>query len=179
MAASSVFCDQDVPDFVIKDCGVENAGIIAVGLVDPSENPSKANLESKAYWTGRIAASPQNFFLIQPTRGEYPGGVPTEEEGFGTEVSRVTGADHSVTFEFEGLLNNHDFVEAVNRKSWKMVYFTNAGYFYYEAIPATLYITIDNKRSIKTAAFWKGVSKWADYSNPIIGTTPSALLDAN
>jgi len=177
--ASSVFCDVDVPDWVVKDCGVENAGIIAVGLIDPSESPSKANLESKAYWTGRIAASPQNFFLVQPTRGEYPGGTPTEEDGFGTEVSRVTGADHSVTFEVEGLKDNRDFWEAANRKSWKTVYFTNAGYFYYVTTPATLYGTIDNKRSIKTAAFWKVVTKWQSYDNPIIGTTPSALLDAN
>lgn len=176
--ATDAFCSVDTQDWVIKGCGIEKAGIIAVGIIDIDENPSRANLESLAYWTGRLAASPQNFYLVQPTRGEYPGGTPTEEEGFGTDATQITGADHTVNFEAPGLIDNSVFWEFVNRKRWKVAFFTNAGFIYYETNPVTIYATIMNAKSPKASAFWKVVAKWQDYSNPQIYNTPSGLLTA-
>src|SRR5688572_25544813 len=112
---ADIFCSTDVEDYVPQQCGIERAGIIAVGLLDPSEEHSHANLESASWWTTEIATSPATVWLINPTRGEYNGGTPTEEDGFGTESTQVTGADHEAVVEFEGLKDNRDFVEALNR----------------------------------------------------------------
>lgn len=173
---ASAFCSIDVPDWVIKECDIERAGIIALGLIDVDENPSKANLESKSYWAGRIGASPQNFFLVQPTRGEYNGGTAVKEDGFGKVVSQTTGADHAFSVEVEGLYDNRDFWEGVNRKKWKVVLFTAADLFFYISAPANVYGTPSNQKSIKAGAFWKVTGDWTDMSNPIVGNTPSSLL---
>lgn len=174
--ALSVFCSIDVPDWVIKECGIERAAIIALGLIDPDEDPSGTNLQSVSYWTGRINASPQNFFLVQPTRGEYTGGAAVEGEGFGKEVTRVEGADHSAAVEVEGLYDNRDFWEGVNRKPWKVVLFTAGDLEYYIQQPVSVYATIMNPKSPKNGAFWKVALKWQDISNPIILNTPTGLL---
>lgn len=173
---ASVFCSIDVPHWVIKECGVERAGIIALGLIDVDEAPTSLNLESKAYWTGRIGASPQQFFLVQPTRGEYPGGTPTEEEGFGMESVQITGADHTSTLETEGLYDNWAFWEGVNRKKWKTVFFTAADLMYYNDQPATVYGKVSNQKSVKGGAFWTILIKWQALSNPRVLNTPSGLL---
>lgn len=174
--ADSVFCSIEVPDWVIKECGLEKAAVIALGLIDPDENPSAANLESKSYWTGRMAASPTNFFLIQPTRGEYPGGTPTEGEGFGRQSTRVEGADHNASVEVEGLYTNWAFWEAANLKPWKTVLFTNGDLMYYNDQPASVYGTIMNPKSPKNGAFWKIAIKWQNISNPRVLNTPATLL---
>lgn len=172
---ADVFCSIDVPDWVIKQCGIERAGLIALLIIDIDESPTRANLESAAFLNGRIAASPQNYFLVQPGRGEYTGGTPTEEEGFGTEATQLTGADHAATYEVEGIKDNRDFWEGINRKKWKIGLFTNGGFIYYETNPVTIYAKINNPKGIKNGAFWSVSLKWQDYSNPIICNAPTIL----
>src|SRR5690606_11386770 len=126
--ADNTFCDSDVPDYVARECGTDFAGIVGIGLIATSEDPTDEELEDEATWADD---SPQLYFVIQNTRGEYPGGTPTEEEGFGLESTRVTGADHAATVEVEGLIENRDFWEGANRRKWKVVFVTAAGLMLY------------------------------------------------
>lgn len=172
------FCSIDVPTYVQKECGVERAGIVAVALLDMDQNPSNANLGTASWWNTVLASSPSVALRILQTRGEYNGGTPTEEEGFGREVTQVTGADHEAAVEVEGLLSNRDFWEAVNRKKWKLVMCTNADLLYYIDSPVTVYATIKNQRNIKGNAFWGISFKWQDeIANPIVVEAPVGIFE--
>ncbi len=173
---ADAFCEVEVPEYVPKECGIERAGIIAVAIIAKNEGFNNNDLETLNWWNNKLDDSPALWFLIQQTRGEYPGGTPTEEEGFGTESTQVTGADHAVPLEVEGLKDNRDFWEGVNRKKWKVVFFTNGGLMFYVSVPVTVYATPNNPKSPKAGAFWKVSFKWQDISNPVILETPTGLL---
>lgn len=172
---ADIFCSTDVDDYIPLECGIERAGIIAIGLIDTDEEPTDANLQDASFWTTKLATSPAKYWLINPTRGEYNGGTPTEEDGFGTESTQVTGADHEAVVEFEGLKDNRDFVESLNRRKFKLVMFTNGGLLYYVEVPVTVYTKITNPRSIKSGAHWAMSAKWQSYDNPKVLTTPDIL----
>jgi hypothetical protein len=170
------FCSIDVPNYVQKECGVERAGIVAIGLIDMDQNPSDANLQSPTWWNTVLASSPSAAIRILQTRGEYNGGTPTEEEGFGREATQVTGADHEAAVEVEGLKDNRDFWEGVNRKKWKVVMITNADLLYYVNAPVTVYAKIVNQRNIKGNAFWGISLKWQGYDNPRVMDAPVGIF---
>lgn len=165
---ADIFCSTDVPDYVQQDCGIERAGIVGLVLLDTDVGtPSNANLISTTYWNNLLNQSPALAFRILKTRGEYPGGTATEEEGFGLESTQITGADHEITLEVEGLLDNRDFWEGVNRRKWKAGFITNGGnYMLYEDAPITVYAKQNVPRDVKTSEFWIVSLKWQDYSNP-------------
>ncbi len=171
------FCSIDVPSYVQKECGVERAGIVAIGLLDMDQNPSNANLSSATWWNTVLNTSPSQAIRILQTRGEYNGGTPTEEEGFGREATQVTGADHEATVEVEGLLDNRNFWEGINRTKRKLVIVTNANLLYYVNAPVTIYATIKNQRSIKGNAFWGISAKWQGYDNPIVVEAPVGIFE--
>lgn len=165
----SVFCDEDVPDYVQQDCGIERAGIVAVVLIDKDvSTPSVSNLQDNAYWEGLVSTSPPDAYIILKTRGEYAPATNTEEEGFGRESVQVTGAEHEVAFEVEGLLDNRDFWEGVNRRKWKFAMITNGDLLYFVDEPVTVTARINNPRDIKTGAFWMVSAKWQSYDNPVV-----------
>lgn len=174
---ADAFCSIEIPDYVQKECGIERAGIVAIGLIDTDQNPTNDNLSSKTYWTAQLAASPPTHFKILQTRGEYPGGSPTEEDGFGRESTQVTGADHEATVEVEGLLDNRDFWEGVNRKKWKVAFVTNGDLIIYVDTPVTVYSKINNPRSIKSGAFWMVSFKWQSYDNPQVVEAPADIFE--
>lgn len=174
---SDFFCSINVPDYVQKECGIERAGIVAIALMDLDQDPSNANLSSASYWNTVLASSPTTHVKILQTRGEYNGGTPTEEEGFGREATQVTGADHEATAEVEGLLLNRNFWEAVNRKKWKLVMVTNADLLYYVDAPVTVYAKLVNQRNIKGNAFWGLSFKWQSYDNPIVVEAPVGIFE--
>lgn len=164
---ADVFCSTDVPDYVQTDCGIERAGIVAMVLIDTDVGtPSDANLTTASYWTSLTGQSPPLAYIIKKTRGEYPGGTPTEEEGFGREATRVTGADHESPIEVEGLLDNRDFWEGVNRRNWKLGIVTNGDLLLYVDNPVTVYAKMNVPRDIKTGTFWMINIKWQEFSNP-------------
>lgn len=174
---SDFFCSIDVPDYVQKECGIERAGVVAIALMDLDQNPSDANLESATYWNTVLNASPKTHIRILQTRGEYNGGTPTEEEGFGREATQVTGADHEAVVEVEGLADNRDFWEAVNRKKWLVVLVTNADLMYYVNAPVTVYAKIMNPRNIKSNAFWALSLKWQSFDNPRVLEAPAGIFE--
>ena len=171
------FCSIDVPSYVQKECGIERAGIVAIALLDLDQNPSDANLESATWWNTVLASSPSVAIRILQTRGEYNGGTPTEEEGFGRESVQTTGADHQSTVEVEGLLDNRDFWEAVNRKKWLVVLVTNADLLLYVNTPVNVYAKIMNPRNIKGNAFWSLDLKWQSFDNPRVLEAPVGIFE--
>lgn len=177
---ADVFCSTEVEDYVQKDCGIDKAGIVAVAFIDPSaydDIPTTENLEDDAWWTAMIGASPQEVFIATKTRGEYQGGTPTEEEGFGQSPTQITGANHEQPLEFEGLEENRDFVEGINRRKWRYAFVTSGGKLGYVHTPGTPYFTPKIAKATTSAAFWGGSMKWQDYSNPVFVTAPDDIFD--
>ncbi len=167
---ADVFCfDNNIPDYVAKECGMERAGIIGIALFDKSQNPTDAQLQDVAaltYWNSTQSTSPRYVHIIKSTRGEYTGGAPVEEDGFGIEDKQITDAEHTSNIEVEGLLDNWTFWETVNRRKWKVALLTNAGFLLWINRPVTVYAKINNPKNIKANAFWMIALKWADISNP-------------
>lgn len=172
---ADIFCLTDIDEYIVQECGIERAGVIALLLIDTDQDPDQSDLESASFIDTALAATPPHYWLISPTRGEYNGGTPTEEEGYGTESTQITGADHEFSLEFEGLKDNRDFVEGVNRRKFKIGMFTNAGLLLYVDVPVTIYTKIVNGRNIKSGAFWQMSGKWQSYDNPHVYTAPDVL----
>lgn len=174
----NIFCEQNTPAYTQIDCGIDQAGIVAVGFIDPSvATPTKVNLESEGWYTNLLAQSPPQLFVATKTRGEYPGGTPTEEEGFGKESTQITGATHEMTIEYEGIDENQLFTNAVNSKKWKMVAITNGGKGIYIDSPTTPYGKLVVPRGITTAAFYQMVIKWQEFVNPVVFDAPDNIFD--
>ena len=174
----NIFCEQNQSDYVQMDCGIDQAGIVAVGFIDTDvATPTKVNLESEGWYTNLLNQSPPQLYVATKTRGEYPGGTPTEEDGFGKESTQVTGAAHEATIEFEGIDDNRLFVEGINSKKWKMVFITNGGKGIYIDAPVTPYWKLNVPRGITTAAFWQMTLKWQSFENPVVFDAPDNIFD--
>ena len=178
---ADLFCEVDAPDFVQLECGSELGGIIAVGFVLStvsvgSDDAAKlANLEDDAWWTAGIAASPQTHWVVKDTRGSKAAGTPTEEEGFGLVPTERTGDDQEAVFEFLGLMNNRDFVAAINKKRNMYFVYVTAGYDAdsdgYEAFFAektSTYISDVIDQSIKSRKRWGASTKWSTSMTPAL-----------
>jgi hypothetical protein len=166
---TSVFCQRDLPDFVQKECGTELGGIIAIALIDRDQNPSKIDLQTLSFWVTKTSASPQKYWVITDTRGSYPGGTPTEEEGYGKVSTIRTGADHEANIEVRGIDSNRDFWAIVNQTDkWNVVFITNGEQgLYFEDVSVYAKIVVD--QNIKTTVRWSVNFKWSDdMSNPLI-----------
>lgn len=175
---ADVFCGVDSEEYVQQDCGIERAGIVAIGLVDAGvTTPTKEQLATQAWWDGLTGVSPAQAIIIKKTRGSYDPATNTEEEGFGRESTQVTGAEHTAPFEAEGLLDNRDFWEFVNRKKWKMAIVTNGDLLYFVDAPVSVTARINNPRDIKASAFWSVETKWQSFDNPIVAEMPPLVFD--
>lgn len=182
---ADIFCSQDQDEYTQIDCGIDQAGIVATGYIDPASvslsaltrAQIKEYFENVSNWNALLNASPPGAFIATKTRGEYPGGTPTEEDGFGRESTQVTGATHEATTEFEGLLENQDFVEGLNRRKWYTVFVTNGNKGIFVGNPVTVYGKMNVPRGITTSAFYMISHKWQEYSNPVVFNIPSGIFD--
>lgn len=174
---ATVFCNIQQPEFVQLDCGTELGGIVAIALISANESPTLANLREATFWTSKVNASPQAYFVISDTRGSYPGGTPTEEEGYGRTSTIRTGADHEATIEVRGVLANRGFMASVNQTAtWNVVLVTNDGIGHYIE-DASVYAKIVIDQSIKSTERWNLSIKWSDdLSNPEVFTAPTAIF---
>lgn len=166
---TSVFCTQNLPDFVQQECGIELGGIIAIALIDRDQNPSATDLYTLSWWQQKIAASPQKVWPVTDTRGSYPGGTPVEEEGYGKVPTIRTGADHEANFEVRGVQGNRNFSAIVNQTDkWNLVMITNGELgLYVEDVSLYMKLVVD--QAIKSTARWQINAKWADdMSNPLV-----------
>lgn len=166
---ASVFCSQDLPDFVQLDCGSELGGVIAMALIDKNESPSKLDLQTLSFWQTKVAASPSMYHIVKDTRGSYAGGTPVEEEGYGKTPTLRTGADHEANLEVRGVLNNRAFWAVVNQTDkWNVVLITNGEVGHYiEDVSVYAKQVID--QNIKSTARMQVNLKWSDdLSNPLV-----------
>lgn len=171
------FCDTQVPEFEQLECGTELGGIIAFALIDRDEAPTLAQLRETTFWNSKINASPQKYRVIKDSRGSWPGGTPTEEEGYGIVPTLRTGADHEASLEVRGVLNNRSFWAGVNQTAaWNVVLVTRGFVaFYFEG--ASVYGTPVIEQSIKSTIRSKASIKWSDdLSNPQVFTAPSSIF---
>lgn len=175
--AVNQFCGVSVPDFQQLECGSELGGIVAIALIDATEAPTLEQLRERTFWQAKIAATPQKYRVIQDTRGSYPGGTPTEEDGYGITSSIRTGADHEATVEVRGIKNNRNFWAGVNQtSSWNVVLVTRSlEAFYVES--ASVYAKVMADQSIKSTLRWNVSIKWSDdLSNPPEFTAPTGIF---
>lgn len=165
---TSVFCAQNLPDFVQQECGTELGGIVAMAIIDRDQSPSVIDLQTLSFWNTKIAASPQKYFVITGTRGSYPGGTPVEEEGYGKVATIRTGADHEANLEVRSVADNRTFWAVVNQtEKWNVVLITNGEQgFYIEDVSIYAKVVID--QNIKSQVRWGVNLKWSDdMSNPV------------
>ena len=130
-------------------------------------------MQDDTWWSDGQGASPVTHFVIQDTRGSLAAGTPTEEEGFGLVPTERTGDDREAVWEALNIMDNRDFVAAVNKqREWGFVYVT-AGYdsslsgyeaFYVDNV--SIYMSDMIEQSIKTRKRWSGSSKWSTDMTP-------------
>lgn len=178
---ANLFCSSEESEYTQKNCGIDYAGIVAIAYIreDYEQSPEiqVSDLEDEDWWTTLINNSPKDAFIVTKTRGEYPKAAPTEEDGFGRESTQVTGAAHEVTAEFEGMIENRDFVEFLNSRKWKVAFITNADIGYFVEAPVTVYGAANVPRGIDTGQFWMVSHKWKSLPNPVAFNIPSNIFD--
>lgn len=182
--------DIDAPDYQQLLCGRELGGIIAVGLIKPGTDIGstvaeiQSFLESEVSWSNGIGDSPQNMWVIQRTKGSLPAGTSTETDGWGLESTSFEGMDRELSFEAQGIMQNYDFVSAVNkRRGWGLVYVTagydsaNDGYEAFYAKNVSVIMSEVIEQSIKSEKRWQGTAKWSTDGTPSIPfIAPSSIF---
>lgn len=155
---------DDLEDHVVAECGGENSGIVSTFFLEPEVNidgsPDPSNPE---FWTSLTEASPKQVHIIKRTRGEKPKSSKVESEGFGRQKTRITGRDHTSTFEVEGIKANRNLFNKLNKRNdlrYGMV--TNGGLVYITEKPVTIDADIDNARDIDGVAFFSVEITWSD-----------------
>lgn len=178
---ADIFCNVDAPDYQQLECGSELGGIISIGLVKPGtwtgENDTEllAFLQDETWWSDGMGASPQTHYVIYETRGSKPAGTPTEEEGFGLSSVERTGDDREMPFEFKNVMDNRDFVAALNKRNgWGLAYVTagkdssTGDYQAFYAKDVSVYADTLIEQSIKSRKRWAGNGKWSTDMTPDI-----------
>lgn len=173
---TDIFCEDDQPIYQQLECGSENAGVVAIGLLDPSvpvdENNVANYLEDPDWWNSYLDSSPVKAFLLLNTRGEKGPGTPTEEEGFGLVSMERTGDDHELTAQIQGVMANRNFIAAANRRrNWNFVFLTggrdtegNFEAFYVENV--SFYGSLNVPRSTKTRKVYDISIKYSTAMTP-------------
>lgn len=173
---ADIFCDSEMEEFQVKECGIDFAGVIALGLIDPDTTYTESDLLSTSWWEGAQAASPQEAYLIFNTRGEVPKGSVVTAEGFGRQDLQVTGASRTATVEYEGMIENYAATEGANRRKWNVVLFTNADIMYHVDEPITFFATPVIGRDKKSGQFYSADLTWDNFANPKPLATPAGLI---
>lgn len=174
---ADVYCEEDVPDFIPLECGLELGGIVGVGLIYSTESPTTTQLQDAEFWEEQFDVSPQRYWNIPETRGSYAGGTPTEATGYGKNRIRRTGADHEATIQVEGIEGNDDFMNKVNRrKKWHVVFILNGGLMLY-ARDVSIWAKIVVEESITTEARWDMNFKWSSFDIPVVLRAPENVFD--
>src|ERR1044071_9973862 len=173
---ADLFCESSIPDYQQEDCGVELGGVIAIGIIDPSETIDEDNvsstLENEAWWSQRISASPSTVWVIKNTRGSKAAGTPVEEEGFGLVAMERTGDDKELPFESLWVMKNRDFWAKVNRtRNLGFVYVTagrdeNGDFNAFYAKNTSIYGDTIIEQSIKSRMRTSGNAKWSTALTP-------------
>lgn len=168
------FCDYDIDDYTPRNCGIDFAGIVGLGIIHVDENPSGNELQDVEFWENKTSQTPLRYWAIRNTRGEYQGGDPIYEEDLIGYLA--TGANHLVTIDVPEVQENRDFWDAIVRQNWKIVLVTAGGLLYYVENPVSFYAKINNPKGIKTAATFQVTMKWTGLSNPYIYPEPEGVF---
>lgn len=185
---ADIFCDEDLADYIQAECGIENGGLIAVGLILPTvdvgvDDAAKvSNLEDETWWSDGVVASPQTHWFILNTRGSKAADTFTEEEGFGLNGTEVTGADESWVFESLNVFDNRPFVAGVNkRRKWNAVFVTAAsrdsGYVAWYRENVNFRGSLLVEQSTKTRQRWSWEARAShDTTPPLPFVAPSSIF---
>lgn len=179
---ADIFCEEDTPDYVQQDCGVELGGVVALGFIKPgtsvgeNDTERQTNLESATWWTDGEDASPQSHWTVLNTRGSKAAGTPVEEEGYGLNSVERTGDDQEIVFEALGVVDNRDFWASVNKRTgWGFVTISRGSGseligLYYDDVSVYADITIE--QSIKSRMRFSGSAKLSTDMTPALPFTP-------
>ncbi len=166
-----IYCDETIVDFVNRNCGIDFAGIVGIGLINIYEYPDESDLSDPDFWS---LADPTKYFVIRDTRGEYTNPEVSQEEDLVGFVN--TGANHTAMIEVDNVKDNRDFWAWVQKHNWKICLITGGGLLLYVNRPVSIYPKIVNGRSIKGSAFFNVQMKWQGLSNPIIVEAPESIF---
>lgn len=169
-----IFLDETISDYTTRDCGIDFAGVVGIGLINIYQDPDPEDLSDPDFWLGKLEQSPRKYFVIRNTRGEYANpDLITEEDLVGY---LVTGANHSAVIDAPGIKENREFWNEVKNHNWKLCIVTAGGLLYYIDKPVSFYPKIVNPKSIKSDSFFQVQMKWMDLSNPFIVDAPEGIF---
>lgn len=159
----SLFCSPSSDAYTQVDCGVDQAGIIAVGIVDKSINPTDEQIQDPTFWDTMVLNG--DAVIISGTRGEYLGAEVDESPGFALDAIQITGVKHTATSEFRGLKENGFGADPVI-KDHKMALFMGSGSLLWvnSLVTSTFKMVIPKNK--QSGAYWQGTHSWQDYQNP-------------
>lgn len=169
-----IFCDTEISDYTIRNCGIDHAGIVAIGIINIYETPTTTQLEDPDFWSDKTSETPLKYWAIKNTRGEYLGGEQTEEEDLIGYL--ITGSNHQAIIEVENLKENYVFWDRIQKHNWKICLVNSGGLMFYVDKPVSFYPKINNPKSNKSAAFFNVQMKWQDLSNPYILNEPDGVF---
>ena len=166
-----IYRDETIVDFVTRNCGIDFAGIVGIGLINIYEDPDESDLSDPDFWN---TADETKYIVIRNTRGEYVDPEVSQEEDLVGFVN--TGANHTAMIEVDNVKDNRDFWAWVQKHNWKICLITGGGLLLYVNRPVSIYPKIVNGRSIKGSAYFNVQMKWQGLSNPIIVEEPDGIF---
>lgn len=168
-------CDDEIPAHVCDPCGeIEGGRVRSVAFIKTSfefTDPTDPTEWQEGFASGDI-------ILIPDTRGNYDGGAEVEGQGFGDQVTRLTGYNHQLQYQDPNYAPNWTFYDLVKRTRGYKVAFRTATKIH--LVNATVQVIPKNpvQEDPNTDVLWDVLVKWASLSSPRPYDVPPGIFDS-
>lgn len=167
-------CDTEIGDHSCDSCEeVEAAKIRSVGFIKNSFNfidPS-----NPAEWNAAILA--KNVIIIPFVNGTFDGGAEVTKDGYGDQVTKLTGYNFSADYKDPNYKKNANFYNALkNSINYKFFYRTSS---LIHLTTKTVQVIPKNPvtAAVTDDVVWDVTVKWADTDLPIPHDAPAGIFD--
>lgn len=125
-----------------------------------------------AAWTASVEAG--DIIIVADTSGTYDGGTPKMGAGYGNSKERKLGADYVLAAKDQGYVENVDFWEAAEKKTWNIA-FRTATQLHYVNAAVTITAKAPVADDIESEVVWDIEAKWFSGNKPKVGAIAPIL----
>ena len=176
-------CRFDIPTYSELGCDLEGGRVVAFALVDKDHTLN--NPDQSTEWLN--ASYDSDVLIFKEVSGSYSKASPNEIPGKGSQQVRVVGRDHELSMMIEGVKENVDFWNAVNKSSnYRAAFVTGSDYQSTSKTNSILFVTdvtvsvdagVATPEDLNGITQWEVSVKWSDLNIPLAYDVPSSVFE--
>lgn len=167
-------CDSIIGDHSCDPCEtIESAKVRSVGYIKSSY--TFVDPTSPAEWN--LAIANKNVIIIPFVNGTFDGGAEVTKDGYGDQVTKLTGYNFTAQYKDPNYRKNAIFYNGIKTSlSYKFFYRTSS-----QTHITNNTVQVIPKNPVTAAAtddvVWDVTVKWADTDLPVPHNTPAGIFD--